>query len=221
MKKEIRNALVALVLVVAFLSTAYFISQNRKANLPKLPFYGEGLVISPSEYNPAMDSLLHHVGDFEFTNQLGKNVTQKDFANSIYIANYIFTTCPGICKDMTRELRRVYKKFENDDRVKILSHTSKPEEDSVSVLFAYAQRQGVREPQQWQFVTGNIDSLHSIALHDYLIANPDDARDGNTFVHTERVALIDKNKHIRGFYDATSPAEVDKMMADIEKLLLE
>ena len=221
MTKEIKNGLVAFAVAALFLSTAYYLSWNRKSKLPKLPFYGENVIISPSEYSAAIAPTLHKVGNFSFTNQLGKTVTQKDFDSSIYIANYIFTTCPGICKDMTKELRRVYQQIESRPQVKILSHTSKPEEDSVEVLYSFAQRNGVKRHNQWVFVTGNIDSLHQIALKGYLIANPDDARDGNTFVHTERVALIDKNKHIRGFYDATSAKEINEMMLDIDKLLTE
>ncbi len=221
MKKEISNALIVFIAIVIFLSAAFLISQANKAKRPKLPYYESGLVIQPNEYNASLDSVLHKVSNFSFVNQKGKNISQQNFKNCVYVADYIFTTCPGICKDMSREMKKVYQKFEKNDQVKILSHTSKPSEDSVAVLLAYAIRQGVYNHDKWYFVTGNIDSLYQMALKSYLIVNPDEAVAGNTFVHTERVALIDKRQHIRGFYDGTNPAETSRLIEDIEKLLTE
>ena len=121
MKKEIRNALLVFIAVVIFLSVAFFISQTNKAQRPKLPFYGSGLVIQPNEYDASIDSAIHKVSDFSFINQEGKTISQKNFNNSVYVTNYIFTTCPGICKDMSKEMKKVYKKFEHNNQVKILS----------------------------------------------------------------------------------------------------
>lgn len=221
MKKELRNGLIAFGCVLFFLFTALYISKNNKEHRPKLPFYGKGLVVQPNEYDFSMDSLIHRVSDFRFINQEGKIVTQKTFTDCIYITDYIFTTCPGICKDMSREMQKVYHKFLQNPEVKILSHTSKPNEDSIPVLFDYAISQGVSNHGKWNFVTGNIDSLYQMALKNYLIVDEAESEVGNTFVHTERMALIDKRKHIRGFYDGTNPAETERLIKDIEKLLSE
>lgn len=221
MKKELRNGLIVLGCVAIFLSIAFYISKSKKEDRPKLPFYGKGEAIQPNEYDASMDNAIHRVSDFKFINQEGKVVTQKTFADCIYVSDYIFTTCPGICKEMSREMKKVYQKFINNSQVKILSHTSKPEEDSVSVLLSYAKSLGVTQHDKWMFVTGNIDSLYKMALKNYLIVDETESEIGNTFVHTERMALIDKNKHIRGFYDGTKPAETEKLIKDIEKLLSE
>lgn len=221
MKKEWIKPVIALIVIVAFLGGAYYFSQINKTLLPVLPYYSHGLKIDPVEYTPVLKSAITPIADFGFENQKGDTVTLKNFSKHIFVANYVFTTCPGICKDMTRELRRVYKRFEKNDKVKILSHTSKPEEDSVPILLQYAKSLGVTNHQKWSFVTGNIEDLFSMALNEYQIINPDEYVEGNTFVHTEKVALVDEEGFVRGYYDATNPKEIDLMMSHIELLLKE
>ncbi|TAH27499.1 MAG: SCO family protein [Cytophagales bacterium] len=218
MNNQLKNGFWVLCLVSIFLSGAYFISKYKKSKKPQLPYYGKGITINPNEFQSEVEPYIHKIGKFEFINQHNEPITEQDFKDCIYIANYIFTTCPGICKDMTRELRKIYTHFKSDSSIKILSHTSKPEEDSVSVLYDFSKSQGVSEQNKWHFVTGNIDSLYQMALSSYLIVNPEDEKTNGTFVHTERVALIDQRLHIRGFYDATDPKETGRLIKDIELL---
>jgi protein SCO1/2 len=220
MRKEWIKPIIAFLVIVIFLGGAYYFSQNN-TRLPVLPYYSHGIKIDPVEYTSVLKSAITPVSDFIFFNQKGDTITYKNFVGHIYIANYIFTTCPGICKDMTHELRRVYKRFEKNDKVKILSHTSKPEEDNIPVLMEYAKSLGVTNHEKWSFVSGNIDDLFNMALNEYQIINPDEYVDGNTFVHTEKVALVDQEGFVRGYYDATNPKQVDLMMSDIELLLNE
>src|SRR5690349_18574060 len=97
------------------------------------------------------------VQPFSFINQDGKLVTDKDVEGKVYVAEYFFTTCPGICPTMNTNMKRVYEQFKNEKNFLILSHTSDPERDSVATLKKYADSLGVNTAH-WIFLTGRKDS---------------------------------------------------------------
>jgi protein SCO1/2 len=120
---------------------------------------------------------------------------------------------------MSSQLERVYKEFKNRNDFLILSHTVAPEEDSVSVLMDYAKLHGVND-NKWFFLTGEKQKLYSMARQSYLL-NAEEGNGGeDDFIHTQNFALVDKEKHLRGFYEGTDSLEVTRLIADI-KLLLE
>jgi protein SCO1 len=207
------------ILTVAVLVGAYFFSKEVGTIKSKaLPYY---------VFEPKKNVLLEttepsiRVERFSFIDQGGNVFTEKETEGAIYVADYFFVECPGICKEMGSQLQRVYTAFENEPNVKILSHTSKPEEDSVSVLMAYSNKMGVRNKSKWVFLTGDKKQLYSVARNKYHIV--DELGDGgeDDFIHTERFVLVDKKKYIRGYYDGTDSIAVDKIMNDIRILLLE
>ena len=120
---------------------------------------------------------------------------------------------------MSTELERVYKQFANRKDVLILSHTVSPEEDSVNVLMDYAKLHGVKD-KHWHFLTGEKKQLYDMARQGYLLNNEAGNGDIDDFIHTKNFALVDKERHLRGFYDGTDSVEVTRLIADI-KLLLE
>ena len=120
---------------------------------------------------------------------------------------------------MSTELERVYKKFGNNKDVLILSHTVSPEEDSVKVLMDYAKLHGVKN-KQWHFLTGEKKHLYDMARQGYLLNNESGNGDVDDFIHTQNFALVDKERHLRGFYDGTDSVEVTRLISDI-KLLIE
>jgi len=167
----------------------------------------------------------HRISDFELINQDGRIVTQKDFEGKIYVADFFFTTCPSICPKMSAQMQRVYEKFIDNEEVMILSHTVMPETDSVPVLAEYAKRFDVNS-KKWLFVTGKKKKIYELARKSYFAVQneesaPDEshAGDEHDFIHTENFILVDKNKRIRGFYDGTSPDDVDRLIEDIEIVL--
>lgn len=166
------------------------------------------------------DSASRPVGDFLFVNQKGEAVNQAYIGNSIYVADYIFTTCPGICKIMSKRLKKVHDEFSSVPNFKIISHTSKPEEDSVSVLMDYALANGIKNHDKWLFLTGKLDDLQRMAYEQYGILNPEDIEEDG-FVHSEMLVLVDANKYIRGYYDGTDSLEVETLINDIYSLLNE
>jgi protein SCO1/2 len=186
-------------------------------------------VINPTDVNAHLvDSSIAHVkeghtiGDFSFTNQLGEEITQEDTKGKIYVADFFFTTCGGICPKMTKQLQRVQAEFAGDENFKILSHTVFPSYDTVEVMKAYADRFEA-DHKQWWFLTGSKKDLYLMARRSYLVV-PDENDDSfehgseSDFIHTENFVLIDPDRRIRGMYDGTDPDQVSKLIKDVYDL---
>ena len=164
---------------------------------------------------------IHQIPAFSFVNQSGKKITEQTVADKIYVANFFFTSCPGICKRLTNNVSLVQTAFQGDPSVLILSHSVTPETDSVGKLQAYAKQYKINQ-QQWHLLTGNRDALYTIARKSYF-ADEDlgKAQAENDFLHTENVLLIDKQRRIRGVYKGTSETDINNLIADIKRLQAE
>jgi protein SCO1/2 len=159
----------------------------------------------------------HKIADFKLINQNGKTVTQDDYKNKIYVADFFFTTCQTICPIMTNHMVQIQKVLINDDDVLLLSHTVTPKIDTVAQLKRYALEKGVNDAK-WNLVTGDKKQIYELARKSYLAVK--DFGDGGDFdmIHTENFMLIDKKRQIRGFYDGTNAEDIDKLLEDIEIL---
>jgi len=209
-------------LIAGFINKYYYSDDYRNPN-NKLQ------IINPSDVNKSLvDSSIAHVsdghtvGDFSFINQEGEEITQQNLQGKIYVADFFFTTCGGICPKMTKQLQRVQTEFSTDTNFRILSHTVNPSYDTVEVMKAYAERFNAN-PDQWWFLTGSKQELYLMARKSYLVV-PDE-KDPNfkhgeesDFIHTENFVLIDPDKRIRGMYDGTNPDEVSELIKDIYDL---
>jgi protein SCO1 len=165
---------------------------------------------------PVLGESGHVAGSFDFVNQDGTHVTDKTVENKVSVVEYFFTSCPSICPAMNSNLKKVYEKFKTDTGFVILSHTVDPERDSASTLKTYSLKYGAVTPG-WQFLTGNKNDLYSVASRDYLLAVEDSAN--SNFIHSQYVALLDRKRQVRGFYDMSMPENVDKIDRDILQLL--
>ena len=165
---------------------------------------------------PVLGEPGHMAGSFSFVNQDGILINEKSVENKVTLVEFFFTSCPSICPRMNENLKEVYKKFKPDTGFVILSHTVDPERDSVSVLKKYAQRYSADAPG-WQFLTGDKNALYQAASRDYLLAAVDSGN--SNFIHTQYVALLDRQRRIRGFYDGTNKESVSKLASDIKTLL--
>ena len=222
LKREIFLLSIAIVLISLVLGYLWYNKLQSNGPTKVLPIFGiEDIKEKNLDGKIVYDTVFHQVPDFSFTNQDGKQVSQQNLQDVVYVADFFFTTCPSICKDMAKQKIRLYKAFENNPQVKIVSHTVNPENDSVPVMKAYAKRCKITNTDKWYLLTGDKKALYSIARDGYHVnatkgdGGPDD------FIHTENFALVDKNKRIRGYYNGTSEAEVNQLMYDIEQLLLE
>lgn len=184
-----------------------------------LPFYNSA-DFTPEwigKTSPAYDSI-HTIPAFRFLNQYGETITEQDYQGKIYVADFFFTSCPGICKQLTTHLGLVQKAFQDDGRVMLLSHSVTPDLDTVPVLQKYAEAHGVRKGK-WNLVTGNRDQLYTLARRSYF-ADEDLGEKKSTadFLHTENLLLIDTHRRIRGVYKGTSLKDVNDLINDIKLL---
>jgi protein SCO1/2 len=180
----------------------------------KLPFLG------PKEVGKQGDTLYHKIPDFKFLNQDSLWVSQKDMAGKIYVADFFFTTCPTICPTMKTQLLRIFDKFAEDDRVRILSHTIDPEYDGVRVLKEYAKKLNITSPR-WNLVTGKKSDIYRLGEKSYMVTAQEDANEEGGFVHSGAFILVDQNRHVRGIYDGTKEEDVNHLIEDMSLLLKE
>ena len=189
-----------------------------------------------------------NVDSFAFTDQNGKRLTTQNIEGKVFVAEYFFTTCKGICPLMNANMRRIYDEYKDEENFMIISHTCMPETDSVPLLKAYeakmingklvknsegsykiAYDSTTNNKQQttnsnWSFVTGDKAALYKMARHSYLIDNnkPDSLQNiADQFIHTQFFALVDKNNRVRGIYDGLKEEEIQKLLSDIKDLLKE
>ncbi|MFT3702555.1 MAG: SCO family protein [Agriterribacter sp.] len=164
------------------------------------------------------NSITHQIGNFSFTNQDGKVITQKNIEGKIHIANFIFTSCGSICPKMTGNLKAAGDFFKNDSNVVFLSFSVTPWIDSISVLKNYKDNNHISN-DNWHFLTGNQSAIYSLARTSYF-AEEDlgFTKDSTQFLHTEHILLVDPSKRIRGIYNGTLKLDVDQLIKDIEKL---
>ena len=160
----------------------------------------------------------HKIPDFSLTNQLGENITQKTFENKIYITDFFFTTCPGICPQMTGNMFKIQEEFKNDNEILLLSHSVMPKTDSISALKNYAKFNGVID-NKWHLVTGDKNEIYSLGRDHYFVENDlGEEKSIDDFLHTENFLLIDKEKHIRGIYNGLNRASIAQLIIDIKAL---
>ncbi|MDG1714016.1 SCO family protein [Lacinutrix sp.] len=159
----------------------------------------------------------HKIADFSLTNQNGKTITQNDYKDKIYVADFFFTTCQTICPIMTDHMRDIQKEILNDNDVMLLSHSVTPVIDSVAQLKKYATKKGVND-SKWNLVTGDKKQIYELARKSYLAVKTDGNGDQFDMIHTENFMLIDKKHQIRGFYDGTDPKAISQLLEDIKKL---
>ena len=214
--------IVSILLVLGLIGT--YIYTKTKPSKPEviLPHYGiDDVVTKNVDGKQVLDTIYHQIPDFKFTSQEGKTVTMANMKNCIFVADFFFTTCPSICKDMAIQKMRIYKTFANHPNVKMISHTVNPHHDTVQTLMAYAKRCKITDHDKWYLVTGSKPALYEQARKGYMVTATEGDGGEDDFVHTEKFALIDKHHHIRGFYDGTSEQEVNQLMYDMDQLLKE
>ena len=198
--------------------------------------FGEGRtrpsLSTPFEDFPTLLTVNHgeKIPSFAFINQDSKKVTNADYEERIYIANFMFTRCPSICKEMSDnivlELQRELKEYNN---VYYLSHTIDPDHDTPEVLKEYANRyknEFGADLSKWNLVTGEKQEIYDIA-RSYLTYASDSESDENHlgFAHSSSLLLIDGEGRIRsgpiGSYDGTSADDVKQLIKDVKVLVSE
>lgn len=184
-----------------------------------LPYYGDES-FTPNWLIPGSqeEKGFHKIPDFELVNQLGDTISQDTFDNKIYVTDFFFTICPGICPQLAESMLKVQEEFINDPEILLLSHSVMPTTDSVPVLSAYAKSHGVIA-NKWHLVTGDKKEIYDLGRTQYFVENDlGTPKNLDDFLHTENFLLIDKNKHIRGIYNGLNRASVAQLITDIKAL---
>ena len=184
-----------------------------------LPILGERDVRENPQGGPA-DTIFATVPAFRAHDQNGKLVTNQSFTGQVYITDFFFATCPGICPKMNGELLKVYQKFGQTPGLNFVSFTIDPDHDSLAVLRDYAQRLGAPTDANWRFVRTSKDSVFTLARGLYTAAMPDKAAPGG-FAHNGTFALVDDKGYVRGLYDSLNPTQVQALFEDLPVLLAE
>jgi protein SCO1/2 len=186
---------------------------EKTSEVAELPILGERYV------DDNQDTVYHSIADFAFINQVGDTIRKEDMAGKIYVADFFFTTCPTICPVMKKEMLRVYEQFKGEPNFRILSHSIDPTHDTQVVLKDYAEKLGVPDAVTWNFLTGDQEKIFEIGQTSYLTTTMADDMEPGGFLHSGAFLLVDQEGRIRGVYDGTKTEQVDRLLADIPKLL--
>ena len=199
-----------------------FWSCNKAQNIDRtvtLPFFNsanftpEWIAEGTEDYNK-----IHTIPEFTFFNQEGEVITKETYRDKIYVADFFFVSCPGICPRLTKNMGLLQEKFKKDEDVLLLSHTVMPWKDSIPELKKYAIHNNI-DSKKWNLVTGDKNEIYNLARTAYF-ADEDfvKTQDETAFIHTENFVLIDKKGRIRGVYNGTLEAETKRLIRHIKML---
>lgn len=188
---------------------------------PVLPYIG----LHDVDYNNVngemvADTIYHTVPDFALTTQDGGLLTGDDVKGKIHVANFFFTHCPAICPAMIEQMKRLQENTSDIEELIFISHTIDPERDTLGRLREYITERNINT-SNWFFLRGERDEVYPLGEDGYMINAMEDEYAEGGFLHSEHFVLVDREGHIRGLYVGTDPIEVDKLEADIRKLLKE
>lgn len=192
---------------------------EKESRTNRLPYYQEA-TFTPLWLEEGDKELktLHRISPFRLINQDGDTISHEDFEDKIYVADFFFTSCPGICPKMTTNMTDLQEEFLQDDEVLLLSHSVTPEYDSVAVLKDFADSKGIQSGK-WHLVTGKQQEIYKLGRKDYFVEEDLGLeKEEDEFLHTENFVLIDKNRHIRGIYNGLNKTSVRQLIADIKTL---
>ena len=164
--------------------------------------------------------VLNTIHAFSFTRQDGQSISESHVAGKVYVAEYFFTTCKGICPKMNHNMQALYEEMKGEKGFLILSHTVDPETDSVPRMKHYADSLGA-DPAIWWFLTGTKENLYKTARESYLLDDPQNSSKNikEQFLHTQFFALVDDKGQVRGIYDGLKQEELVQLRKDIRILL--
>lgn len=194
----------------------FFLFACEQKETRKLPYYN-----SP-EFTPRWDvsnaDTFHKIRDFNLIDQEGNPFTEKDLEGKIYIADFFFTTCPGICPKMAVSMQALQKEFADEDDVLLISHSVTPKQDSVPVLKAYAKKKHA-DYKKWKLLTGEKEEIYDLGRKYYFVEEDLGVnKDISIFLHTENFVLIDKHRHIRGIYNSLDKNSMEALINDVKVL---
>jgi protein SCO1/2 len=159
--------------------------------------------------------------EFTLVESSGQPLHRDDLIGKIWVANFIYTTCPGPCLDLTRTVAELQKQIPPGVDCRFVSFTVDPAADTPDALRAYAGNHGA-DPKRWLFLTGEKAALYDLFENGFHITVADNDEDKKAtegkFIHTTKLVLIDRRGAIRGYYDGLNPESWSKLQADLSRL---
>jgi protein SCO1/2 len=159
------------------------------------------------------------VPSFQLTNQNGQPFGSAQLAGKIWIADFVYTTCPGPCPMISSRMSELQKPLEKTD-VHLISFSVDPEKDTPEVLRGYAEKLQA-EPERWDFLTGPKSAIYQLSHDGFKLAVSDGSDAQGVPVHSTRMVLVDRHGQIRGYYDAAESDAMTKLLADTNHVLRE
>jgi protein SCO1 len=156
------------------------------------------------------------VPEFTLTNQDGKNFGSADLRGKIWIADFVYSTCPGPCPMISSRMSELQKPLQKTD-VHLVSFSVDPAKDTPEILRGYAEKLQA-EPGRWDFLTGPQSTIYNLSRNGFKLAVGEEK---GVPVHSTRMILVDRHGDIRGYYDAVEADAVTKLVADTTHLLRE
>lgn len=159
--------------------------------------------------------IFYDVPEFQLVAQDGQPFDSKVLLGKIWVADFIYTMCPGPCPRMTSQMREVHDAIVKMPEVKLVSFTVDPARDTPEVLAAYAKTHGAVS-EHWYFLTGPPETLQKLDRDTFKLGNVD-----ASLQHSTRFVLVDKQSRIRGYYDTSESRAIPKVIEDIYALARE
>ncbi|AWW31545.1 SCO family protein [Echinicola strongylocentroti] len=160
----------------------------------------------------------HYIPDFTFVSQDSVSIGRQDMEGKVTIVDFFFTSCPSICPTMSLEMERVQDAFRNEDLVQLYSISIDPDYDTPAVLKEYAQLHGATSGK-WFFLNGKKELVYDLARCGFVLPTIDGNGVPEDFIHSDKLALIDKQGRIRGYYSGTNREDVDLLILETKILL--
>ena len=212
MKQLNRKAIIIFFsMIIAVPLLAFTAMRWYENNIEGLPYYHNGTSIE--------DADVPHftVPDFAFLNTDSSAIKGSFVKEKVWVVNYFFTSCPTICPKMMAGMRLIQQAFPNDRQVRLLSFTVDPYHDTPNKLKKYAAKHSI-DLQQWQLGTGSKPELYRFARNGLFITATDGDGGEGDFIHSDKIVLVDRQNHIRGYYDGTDEDEISRLIKDISRL---
>lgn len=223
-KKMILGLLGALTIAVLVPLSLYIVTKVMSKDKIFLPDYyvADKIDTVVQNGNTLYDTTFHRVADLQLTNQFGQTVSiNKDLSDKIVVVNFFFTKCPTICPKLTQHVKMLQKAFrKNDTTVHLVSVTVDPQNDTFPALREYADDNGV-DHDHWWFLTGDRQMIYNYAYNELHVVMNEGGQGIDDLIHTQKLVLLDKERHIRGYYDGLDTAELRRCADDIILLTLE
>jgi cytochrome oxidase Cu insertion factor (SCO1/SenC/PrrC family) len=162
--------------------------------------------------------VLFQLSDFSLKDHTGRAVSLADFRGKVWIANFIFTRCSGVCLVTNESMTVLDKELKDRQEIQLVSFTMDPEYDNPEVLAEFAKARSTRSPR-WFFLTGPKEEIHRLTRENFHLTVKDSPNPQEPIIHSDLFALIDAKGQIRGYYSGVTPDKVEALSRDARKLL--